>query len=202
MPPLREELILDEAQAMLAESDNPEISMRALAKRLNVTPMALYRYFRNRDDLLAAVAGRIASKLEFPSRDIPPAQRAVMIAESFHEMLVNNPFMIGLIPTGRAISSTGLAIPRHLIECAQDAGLSDQRAFLFYRSMFSAILGQATFTVARLEHGADTPRLVSTNTTEESDPGFKELSERWTEHDENCCSADVFTLIAQQLGSS
>lgn len=202
MPPLREELILDEAQAMLAESDNPEISMRALAKRLNVTPMALYRYFRNRDDLLAAVAGRIASKLEFPSRDIPPAQRAVMIAESFHEVLVNYPFMIGLIPTGRAISSTGLAIPRHLIECAQDAGLSDQRAFLFYRSMFSAILGQATFTVARLEHGADMPRLVTSNATEESNSRFKELSEHWIEHDENCCAADVFTLISQQLGSS
>lgn len=50
--------ILDEALALLAETGLGGLTMRALARRLGINPMALYHYFADKDALLGAAAER------------------------------------------------------------------------------------------------------------------------------------------------
>ena len=47
--------ILDAARRQLAESGAPSLSLRAVARALDMAPSGLYRYFNGRDDLLTAL---------------------------------------------------------------------------------------------------------------------------------------------------
>lgn len=54
--------------AALAESaERGDVSMRALGKRLQVDPMAIYRYFRDKDALLDAMADEALADMHAPS---------------------------------------------------------------------------------------------------------------------------------------
>ena len=54
---LRNEL-LDTAEAQLAEASIDDLSLRALARRVGVSQTAPYRHFKDKDELLAALATR------------------------------------------------------------------------------------------------------------------------------------------------
>lgn len=60
---LSRDQILDEALGLLAEVGLASLSMRALARRLGIDPMALYHYFADKDALLAAAAERSFASL-------------------------------------------------------------------------------------------------------------------------------------------
>lgn len=55
------------------------LTMRAVATRLGVTPMALYRHVHDKEDLLAGIVERILDELPVPDADEPwDAQLATM----------------------------------------------------------------------------------------------------------------------------
>lgn len=56
--PLSRERILDCAEQLIEVDGADAFSMRRVASELGVTPMALYKWFRNRDDLVSALATR------------------------------------------------------------------------------------------------------------------------------------------------
>lgn len=60
---LTRDRVVREAMAVIDEGGEPALTMRSLAERLGVRPMALYRHVRNRDDLLDAVADRLLGDL-------------------------------------------------------------------------------------------------------------------------------------------
>lgn len=62
-PRLSPDQILDEAIALLAEVGLGALTMRALARRLGIDPMAVYHYFTDKEALLAAAAERSFASL-------------------------------------------------------------------------------------------------------------------------------------------
>lgn len=65
--PLSRERILDCAEQVIEVEGADAFSMRRVASELGVTPMALYKWFHNRDDLVSALATR--QKIS-----VPPSQ--------------------------------------------------------------------------------------------------------------------------------
>ena len=63
---LSREMIVTEAVAMLTEGPLDALTLRGLAKRLEVGPMSLYTYFSGRDALLNAVADHVYALFEQP----------------------------------------------------------------------------------------------------------------------------------------
>ena len=59
----RKEAILDAAVAIADESGLAAVSMRAVAQRVGVTPMALYPHIGSKSALLDAMLGRLGSEL-------------------------------------------------------------------------------------------------------------------------------------------
>jgi AcrR family transcriptional regulator len=66
-PGLSRERILDAALALLAREGLEALSMRRLAQALDVWPMALYRYFEDKDALLDAAVARATDEVARPS---------------------------------------------------------------------------------------------------------------------------------------
>ncbi|HMH93970.1 MAG TPA: helix-turn-helix domain-containing protein, partial [Streptosporangiaceae bacterium] len=59
--------ILDTAVALADERGLAAVSMRAIAERVGVTPMALYPYIGNKTALLDAMLGHLLAQLQ-PAR--------------------------------------------------------------------------------------------------------------------------------------
>ncbi len=56
--------ILDAAQALIKENGHEALSIRAIAKRMELSPMALYSYFANREALLAGLGERQRERMQ------------------------------------------------------------------------------------------------------------------------------------------
>src|SRR3954466_5274956 len=67
--PLSRERIIDAAVGLLEEDGWDALSMRRLAQELDVWPMAVYRYFRDKDELVDALVDHAAGRMELPGTE-------------------------------------------------------------------------------------------------------------------------------------
>ena len=65
--PLSRELITNTAVDVVRREGLAALSMRRLAQELDVWPMSMYRHFRDKEELLDAVAAAGAEDVELPS---------------------------------------------------------------------------------------------------------------------------------------
>jgi AcrR family transcriptional regulator len=63
--------VVDEALALVDEAGLDALSMRAVAARLGVEAMSLYRHVADRDDLVAALADRVLLEIGVPPPGTP-----------------------------------------------------------------------------------------------------------------------------------
>jgi len=73
-----------------------DLTIRQLATDLDVTPMALYRHIRDKDDILEAVADRLIGDLDLPSDDLPWPEYLAAMVRSLRGLLREHPAIIGL----------------------------------------------------------------------------------------------------------
>jgi AcrR family transcriptional regulator len=66
-PRLSRERIVDASLGVLEKDGWEALSMRRLAQELDVWPMAVYRYFRDKDELVDALVGHAVETLEAPA---------------------------------------------------------------------------------------------------------------------------------------
>lgn len=197
MGKLDRQLIIDAALAIIEAEGEAGLAMRPLAAQLGVTPMALYRHFADRDALLLALVERVSDEISIPSPALTPSETAVGLALCLHDFLVRHPWMIRLISAGRLASPAGLRFPEGFLACAANAGLDEEEGFLFYRTMFAAILGQATITSAKERAGVGADIAVDTATADT--PAVQSLAARWRDLDASSTPAAIFHAVASQL---
>ena len=65
---LSRDRILDAALALVDREGLEALSMRRLAQELDVWPMSLYRYFHDKEELVAALAEAAANDINLPAR--------------------------------------------------------------------------------------------------------------------------------------
>ncbi|TNE91534.1 MAG: TetR/AcrR family transcriptional regulator [Deltaproteobacteria bacterium] len=107
--------ILEAAMAMVVESGFEGLSMRALARRVELTPGALYRYFDGQDALIVALTAQVIDELGAAVSEavhgVPanrPLLRVLTAAEAYRLHSLAHPNRFGLV-------SMLLAAPRMLI---------------------------------------------------------------------------------------
>jgi AcrR family transcriptional regulator len=133
--------ILDAAAEMLTTHDPSAFSMRKLAERLGVTPMALYRWFANKDDLLSAVTERIADTpalLDLP--DGPWADRAFAYAVAIRRNLLQYLPLLQIDGASRRLSATIVQHSETGLSLMLEIGYRDAAAVDAYRVLFWNVL--------------------------------------------------------------
>jgi AcrR family transcriptional regulator len=145
---LSRDRILDAARRVVTKDGLDALSMRRLAQELDVWPMSIYRYFRDKEELLDAVAATLAGTLRTPSADRPWREqlrdlldqvRAAMAAETGGRLP-----RAFLTPELLRFSELGLTILR-------GAGFSADGAASAWRAVWSYTYGFATFALAPTE---------------------------------------------------
>lgn len=97
------------AIALADETGLDAVSLRRVADRLGVTPMALYRHVASKDDLLDEMADRLYGELDLPTAGEPWWDALAGLARSTRDVLLARPWSVSLFarplagPHGRAL---------------------------------------------------------------------------------------------------
>ncbi len=87
--------LCDAAERMFAEHGAEAVTIRQLAAAVGVSPMTPYRYFKDKEAILAAVRARAfdrhAEALERAYADAEPAARAGALGEAYIRFALDNP---------------------------------------------------------------------------------------------------------------
>jgi TetR/AcrR family transcriptional regulator, tetracycline repressor protein len=144
---LSDQRILKEALALVDEAGLDALTARAFGHRLGVDATAVYRYFRNKDELVNALADRIIGSGTPPLASTdgsgrPRSQlRAACIA--LRRALLAHPAMTAVIVRRPPRGAHTWAVTEHALGLLRQAGFNDRDAARAYQALLYYTLGHA-----------------------------------------------------------
>lgn len=142
---LDRERILDAAAEIVGNEGLPALTMRRIGAELGADPTAVYRHFRNKQEILTQLANRLfATKAELDP-DAPWQDR--LRAHTWHALLrYRNHLDLGLLLAGQSDDLPSLVdVREQSLELLVDAGLSLERAALFSQVIENHVVGCGLF---------------------------------------------------------
>ena len=145
------EKVVDSALAIADDEGPAAISFRRLAAQHDVTAMALYRHFKDKDDLMAALGDRLLRDVVLPEpTDEPWDLQLHKILTAFVTALRAHPRLADLTLGRILVSEPGLAMAERTMEILTDGGFStDDAAEVGRQSICSLIALVTTDPLAR-----------------------------------------------------
>jgi len=119
------------------------MTMQAVADRMGVTPMALYRHVKNKADLLDGLVESILLEVPLPDPNDPWPDRLAAMARGTRIAALRHPGVFPLL-LQRAAATPGARRTRDVVRTAlRQAGLPDGDAVQLERLLSTAIVGFA-----------------------------------------------------------
>jgi AcrR family transcriptional regulator len=156
---LRETLALADEQGLAA------VSMRAVAARVGVTPMALYRHVGDKSQLLDGVVEQLLTELPLPDPALPWRARLTAMAAAVRATARRHPDVFPLLLQRPAATPGALRMREGLYRALRDAGVPEAEVPQVERLVSTMVLGFAAseaagrFTAAPEQVDADFRRL-------------------------------------------
>ncbi|MFL6083900.1 MAG: TetR/AcrR family transcriptional regulator C-terminal domain-containing protein [Mycobacterium sp.] len=152
--------VVDAATTLLDSYGIADLTMRRLARELNISPGALYWHFANKQQLLGAVADRILESIDDVHGDW--RDRVAGICGRLREALLSHTDGAELVSASFAAgqSEKMARILAQLAEATADAGVEPGHAELAARTVVYYVLGFTADEQSRLQWdaaGADLP---------------------------------------------
>lgn len=86
--------ILDAARQIIANEGSDNLSMRAIAKRIDYSPAGLYEYFGSKDEIISAVCmqgeERLYQRMAIVDDTLPPMEYLIEIGLAYIDFALNN----------------------------------------------------------------------------------------------------------------
>jgi AcrR family transcriptional regulator len=155
--PLTRDLVVEHALALADAQGLDAVTIRRLAKDLDVTPMALYWHFRNKDQLLDGMVDRIYAAFDGTVDDAAPWQAQFRsLLNQLIAVLRAHPAAAMLLQTRDTYSESSLRVNEMALDILRRAGLSPFEATRVMRhavAMATAVASDAA-TLAGRSHVA------------------------------------------------
>jgi AcrR family transcriptional regulator len=145
--------IVAKAIEQLSEAPDKPLSMNALAKALDVTPMALYRYVQDRDHLLQAVANQMLSHLAPEIPDAHGSQQLRAWSLAVRDYFLANPGLFGLLGWNEHIATAWWEQLATLTRILKAAGLTHQSLADSVQWVGNSIMGSIYLEIAGQQSG-------------------------------------------------
>jgi AcrR family transcriptional regulator len=144
--------ILDAACAQLKENPFEELSLSALARSMALTPMALYRYFADKNDLQQAIAERLMTAIVIDFDGCTNWQMKIRqwswgLWHGFHE----NPQLIRYMGWQGHVASAWLRQVALLVSALKDAGFDSRELALASRWVSVSVVGIIQVAIGRAQ---------------------------------------------------
>jgi AcrR family transcriptional regulator len=148
--------VVEKATALLDDYGIADLTMRRLARELNVTPGALYWHFADKQELLGAVADRILEPATTRVADAQWDERVLAICSALRNALLSATDGAELVSASFSAgkSSRITEILRGLTIAATEAGIVAPNADLAARTVLYYVLGFTADEQSRLQWDA------------------------------------------------
>ena len=139
---LSQELIIKAAFRVADSAGMDKLTFQSLGRELSAHPTAIYRHFRNKDELLLAL---IDALHEEALADTPPptddwAHDLMQIAIHTHEAFLRHPRVGALVAARTARRENEFRSVERKLDCMRRAGLNDTDAARYYRVFADLVL--------------------------------------------------------------
>ena len=125
------------------------LSLRAVARELGITSMAIYTYVESREQLYRLVVDRLISAeldaFDWPER-WPDALRE--FAARLSDLIDRHPALIDAFAEGQMHTPMAMSAADHMLQRLLDGGLPARKAGVAYAAMHALVLGQAVLREA------------------------------------------------------
>jgi AcrR family transcriptional regulator len=125
------------------------LTLRALGDELKVHHTAMYRHFRNKDDLVNAMfdyvvfsAGQMVA-----SETVAARSRVKQIAAAFRAVLHQHPVLVGSIVHARG-SNSSLDVERVVVDAIREMGCPEDKIAVHYQMIETYVFGSVAFDFA------------------------------------------------------
>jgi TetR/AcrR family transcriptional regulator, tetracycline repressor protein len=126
---LNQEVLVSTALELADTEGLEAVTIRRLAQHHDVTPMALYRHFRDKEQILDALAERLLSDVALPEPDGRPWHEQMdALLGAFVAALRPHPNTAGLVLPRVLASEPGLALAERALGLLAEAGFPVEQA--------------------------------------------------------------------------
>jgi AcrR family transcriptional regulator len=165
---LSPELIVRTALALMESDGTSAFSLRGLAAELGVGPMALYTYFRNKDDLYDAVRNHLMGLLPPVPDEVPWQDQVRAVCRSLRSLMLQHPCLAQLL-AGRPLSGQETArVAEGLLGVLRRAGFDKETAARTHTTLFTYVLGSTSWEIQMAAERRDPEAWRRLRTTMES----------------------------------
>lgn len=146
---LTPELILDAAE-QVAQDGFDTVTVRAVAGRLNAAPMALYRHFATKEELVEALLDRVLGRFAADSPTGDWRRDLRNFARAHRRLLDLHPWALAPLFSHPNPGPNAVRIGEHALRIMRDAGFDEERAVATFSGLIALNYGWACFSSARL----------------------------------------------------
>ena len=140
--------VLDAALTLADARGLDAVTMAAVAERLDVTPMALYRHVGNKADLLDGLVERLLAELPAPEGEGPPDESLPRLAHAVRDAAHRHPGVFPLLLQRPATTPDAVRARDGVCAALRRAGVPEGSDRRCERLISTAILGFAVSEVA------------------------------------------------------
>jgi TetR/AcrR family tetracycline transcriptional repressor len=164
--------VVDAATRILDSYGIADLTMRRLARELEVSPGALYWHFASKQQLLGAVADRILAATPAAQPSASWRQRITSSCEHLRDALLSHTDGAELVSASFAAGQSAVMdrIAAELAEAAADAGVAPTDTGLAARTVIYYVLGFTADEQSRLQWDAAGAALPDTQSVLTDDP--------------------------------
>jgi AcrR family transcriptional regulator len=141
------------AAEQVAEDGLEALTIRAVAARLESSPMGLYRYFRTKEELVAALLNRVLGRIRLEPAGADWAADLRLFARRHRELLTGHPWAIAPLISNPYPGPNVLPIGEHALAILRRAGLDGDDAVALFSGIIALNYGWSSFAVARAASG-------------------------------------------------
>jgi AcrR family transcriptional regulator len=153
-PQLAPATIIDAALRLSVGGSPDQLTVRGLGKELGADPTAIYRHFRDKDELVRAVLDKLISdSVAAVDHEAPWRERLTQLADVSLETLISHP-SIGALAGSQSTGGRGeLAAIETIIVAMNEAGLDHEDSVRFYAVLSSYVISFSSAQAASLLTG-------------------------------------------------
>lgn len=145
--PLNRENVIAATFAIVEEKGLGAVSMRSVAARLGVTPMALYRHVGDKQGLLDGLVERLLLSLPLPSRELPWDERLRRLAAGIRAGARRHPEIFLLLFQRPAATREALGPRDAVYDALRVAGVEEALIPRIERALSTLLFGFAASEV-------------------------------------------------------
>jgi TetR/AcrR family transcriptional regulator, tetracycline repressor protein len=136
------------AWELIEERGFDALTMRSLGAALGVSASAVYTYFPEREQLVAALADELLGRIRPAERSLPARERLAIQAQNARELLRRHPDIGQVVAMSPGDSTAGTAVSARLVADLEALGLHGDALVLAYRLYEGYVLGMSLYDLA------------------------------------------------------